>query len=313
MLSLDAKQVAEALPYDELITALESAFAGEYEVVLRTHHDVPLPGGNPGKLLLMPAWRPGGSMGVKMATVFPDNAAKALPAVFATYLLMDAKTGMPVAVLDGTELTLRRTAAASALASRYLSRSDSSRLLMAGTGNLAPHLVAAHATARPITDVLVWGRRREAAELLADRLAGSTITVSVCDDLEQGTSSADIISCATLTSEPLVRGEWLRPGQHVDLVGAFTPEMREADSKAVARADIFVDTKAGALAEAGDIVQAIKDGSIAASDIRGELKDLVTGGVTGRTSDEAITLFKSVGTAIEDLAAAELVMRNRGK
>lgn len=312
MLTLDAVEVAEALPYDQLISALGDAFAGEYEVPLRTHHEVPLPGGNPGTLLLMPAWRPGGSMGVKIASVFPDNAAKALPAVYASYLLMDATTGMPVAVLDGTELTLRRTAAASALASRCLSRSDSSRLLMVGTGNLAPHLVAAHALARPITEVLIWGRRRETADKLAARLDSSAFAVSVCDNLEVGVRRADIVSCATLAREPLVHGEWLAAGQHLDLVGAFTPGMREADGLALERAEIYVDTKAGALAEAGDIVQAIDGGSIAESDIRGELRDLVTGQASGRTSDDAITLFKSVGTAIEDLVAAELVMRNRG-
>ena len=312
MLTLDAAEVAEALPYDQLMNALGTAFANDYTVPLRTHHDVPLPGGTAGTLLLMPAWRPGGSIGIKVATVFPDNAVRNLPAVYASYLLVNAETGVPLALLDGSEITLRRTAAASALASSYLSKSDSAQLLMVGTGKLAPHLIAAHATVRPITDVLIWGRRREAAEMLADRLAGSTIAVSVCDDLEQGVGSADIISCATLASEPLIHGESLRAGQHLDLVGAFKPEMREADSNAVARADIYVDTKAGALAEGGDIVQAIKDGSIAESDIRGELKDLVTKKAPGRTTDTAITLFKSVGTAIEDLVAAEMVIKNRG-
>lgn len=312
MLNLDAQEVAEALPYDQLIGALEATFASDYVVPARSHYEVALPGGNPGTLLVMPAWRPGSHMGVKVASVFPDNASKGHPSVYATYLLMDAKTGVPLAVLDGSEITLRRTAAASALASSYLSRSCASRLLMVGTGSLAPHLVAAHATARPITDVLVWGRRREAADRLANRLAGSTFAVSVCDDLEQGIGTVDIISCATLTREPLVRGEWLQPGQHLDLVGAFNPQMREADSRAVARAEVYVDTKAGALAEAGDIVQAIDDGSLKETDIRGELRDLVTNKVSGRTTDAAITLFKSVGSAIEDLAAAELVIKNRG-
>lgn len=311
MLSLDAKQVAAALPYDQLIDALEAAFAGEFEVPLRTHHEVGLPGGNPGTLLLMPAWQPGGSMGVKIATVFPDNASRGKPAVSASYLLMSAETGVPMAVLDGAEITLRRTGAASALASRYLSRSDASRLLMVGTGKLAPHLINAHATVRPIRDVRIWGRRREAAEKLVRALDASPVPVSAADDIEKAVREADIISCATLASEPLVHGDWLRPGQHIDLVGAFNPQMREADGRALSRAEVYVDTKAGARTEAGDIVQAIDDGSIRESDIRGELRDLVTGAVAGRSSDDAITLFKSVGTAIEDLAAAELVIRNR--
>jgi len=299
------------LPYDQLITELATAFAGDYEVPLRVHHEVTLPEGNPGKLLLMPAWQSGGSMGVKIATVFPDNAAQGCPAVFASYILMSAETGVPVAFLDGTEITLRRTAAASALASTYLSRSNSTRLLMVGTGNLAPHLISAHATARPITDICIWGRRREAAEKLAATLATSSFSVTVSDNLEGAVGQADVISCATLAIDPLVHGQWLLPGQHLDLVGAFKPDMREADSEAVLRADVYVDTRAGAMSEAGEIVQAINDGSIEASDVKGELRDLVTGTASGRTSDESITLFKSVGTALEDLAAAELAVRNR--
>lgn len=312
MLTLDAKQVAAALPYDQLIDALACAFGGDYEVPLRAHHNVPLPDGTPGKLLLMPAWRSGGNIGVKIATVFPDNAAQGLPAVFASYILMSAETGVPVAVIDGSEITLRRTAAASALASSFLSRSDSSRMLMVGTGNLAPHLIAAHATARQLTDICIWGRRREAAEKLAATLASSSFPVTVAEDLEQAVGQADIISCATLASKPLVLGDWLQPGQHLDLVGAYKPDMREVDSKAVQRADVFVDTRVGALSEAGDIKLAIDDGSIREGDVCGELRDLVSGESDGRISNEAITLFKSVGTAIEDLAAAELVLRNSG-
>lgn len=310
MVTLDASQVAKALPYAQLIRALETAFGKDIDVPPRAHHEVTVPGHNPGTLLLMPAWQPGGSMGVKTVTVFPDNALLGYPVVLASYILMSAETGAPLAVLDGSELTLRRTAAASALASSYLSRSNASKLLMVGTGNLAPHLIAAHAVARPITDVCIWGRRREAADELAARLAAATFNVGVTENLEQAVGEADIVSCATLASEPLISGDWLAPGQHLDLVGAFKPDMREADSLAVARAEVYVDTRDGALAEAGDIIQAIDDGSITEADIRGELRDLVTGACAARLSGEAITLFKSVGTALEDLAAAELAHRN---
>ena len=310
VLVLNANEVAAALPYDQLINALATAFANDCDVPLRAHHEVPVPDGNSGKLLLMPAWRSGGSIGVKIATVFPDNAEQGFPAVFASYILMSAETGVPVAFLDGTEVTLRRTAAASALASSFLSKSDSTRLLMVGTGNLAPHLIAAHATARPITDICIWGRREEAATKLAETLGSSTFSVSVSINLEQAVGSADIISCATLTMDPLIMGAWLNAGQHLDLVGAFNPQMREADCEAVVRADVYVDTKDGALSDAGEIVQSIADGSIEESDILGELRDLVTGSSSGRTSDESITLFKSVGTAVEDLAAAELALMN---
>ena len=164
LLTLDANAVAEALPYDQLIQALATAFAGSIEVPLRTHHEVPVAQGNAGTLLLMPAWQQGGRMGVKIATVFPDNVAHGYPAVFASYVLMSAETGIPVAVFDGTEITLRRTAAASALASSFLSRSNATKLLMVGTGNMAPHLIAAHRSVRPISDVCIWGRRSEAAD-----------------------------------------------------------------------------------------------------------------------------------------------------
>ena len=310
MLNLDSAAVAGALPYKQLIEALNVAFASDVEAPVRAHHHVPVPGGTDGNLLLMPAWKAGGSMGVKIVTVFPDNARQGAPAVFGTYLLMSAETGVPVAILDGTELTVRRTAAASALASTYLSRDDSGRLLMVGTGNLAPHLIMAHATVRPIEQVRVWGRRREAAEALVRALAGASFEIAVAEDLQGAVREADIISCATLTTEPLVRGEDLCAGQHLDLVGAFRPDMREADTEALVRAEIYVDTRAGAFSEAGEVVQDIAVGAIAESDIRAELGDLCRGKSGGREDPKSITLFKSVGTALEDLAAAELAIHN---
>lgn len=310
MLNLDARMVASALPTGQLIEALKDAFASAVEVPPRTHLEVSVPGGNAGALLLMPAWRTGANMGVKIVTVFPDNTKQGIPAVHGSYLLMSADSGVPVALLDGTELTLRRTAAASALASLFLSREDASTLLMVGTGNLVPHLINAHSTARRIKSVCIWGRRLEAAQDIADRLSGESFAVSVVTNLEEAVRNADIISCATLSSEPIVKGEWLKPGQHIDLVGAFTPKMSEADSAAVSIADVYVDTRAGALSEAGEIVQAIQDGSITESSIRGSLRELATGAVNGRTGADEITLFKSVGTALEDLAAAELAVRN---
>ena len=310
MLNLDADSVANALPYDQLISALEEAFKAGATVPDRTHLEVEVPGNADGTLLLMPCWQTNGNMGVKIATVFPGNAAKGLSAVHASYFLLDAGTGVPIAVLDGTELTLRRTAAASALASRYLSRSDSNSLLMVGTGQLAPHLIAAHASARPIDRVLIWGRREEAAKDIESKLSSASFEIGVVTDLEAAVSEVDIVSCATLAGEPLIRGDWLHEGQHLDLVGAFRPDMRETDSEAVSRADVYVDTYSGALSEAGDILQAIKEGAIIESDIAADLSELARGQCQGRTSDKAITLFKSVGTALEDLAAAELAIRN---
>jgi ornithine cyclodeaminase len=312
MIHLDAENVAAALPVEKLIEALNVAFTSDVTVPTRAHHEVAVPDGSAGTLLLMPAWRSGAHIGVKVVTVFPDNAKQAKPAVHGSYLMMSAASGEPIALLDGTELTLRRTAAASALASIYLSRRESSNLLMVGTGNLAPHLIRAHATARPIKRVLIWGRRTEAATQLAEKLDGESYDIEIVEDLQKSVSDADIISCATLASEPLLKGEWLVNGQHVDLVGAFTPDMAEADSAAIARSSVYVDTRAGAFSEAGEIVQAIKKRVIAETDIKGSLRELCTGIISGRASNAEITLFKSVGTALEDLAAAELAILNTG-
>jgi ornithine cyclodeaminase len=209
-------------------------------------------------------------------------------------------------MIDGGALTLWRTAAASALAASYLARDDASRLVMVGAGALAPHLIDAHASVRPIETVAIWNRNPSRAEALAARLAGRGYAVAAVTDLAAAVRSADIVSCATLSGEPLVKGDWLKPGVHLDLVGAFTPAMRESDDAAVRRARVYVDTRAGALKEAGDIVLPIKSGVIAEADICGDLFDLCRGAVEGRRSAEEITLFKSVGTALEDLAAASL-------
>lgn len=310
MQTINAQQVARRLPYDQLIKALEAAFRDGATVPERSVHTVAVDGGIDGTVLMMPAWQPGGNMGIKIVTVFPDNGSQGLGAVNASYFLLDATTGVPRAILDGSELTLRRTACASAVASRYLSRRDAKCLLMIGTGNLAPHLIAAHATVRGIEKVLIWGRRPEAACELASALAPSPMEINAVTDLEAASSQADIISCATLATDPLLLGAWLRPGQHVDLVGAFTPDMHEADGEAVQRARIFVDTFEGALAESGELISAMGTGLISRQDIVADLQMLVSRDNIGRQSDDDLTLFKSVGTALEDLAAAELVLRN---
>ena len=224
-----------------------------------------------------------------------------------TYLLLDAATGMPVALLDGTALTLRRTAAASALAAGFLARPDSAVHLMVGTGALAPHLAAAHRAVRPIRETRIWGRDPKKAAALAARLANSGIAAAPVSGLEEAVAAADIITCATLAREPLIRGAWLRPGTHLDLVGGYTPDMREADDEAISRARVYIDTDA-ALREAGDIVQPLRSGHLARERIVGDLFDLVRGICPGRRDPAEITLFKSVGSALEDLAAAQLVV-----
>lgn len=298
----------ELLDFPALIDRLDDAFRLGATVPVRHHHGVPVPGGNDGMLLLMPAWRAGDRIGIKIVTVFPDNAQRALPSVLGSYILLDANTGQPLALLDGRSLTLRRTAAVSALAARYLARSDAATLLMVGTGALAPYLVRAHAAVRPLQRVLIWGRDRAKAALLCGQLSDLGVPVEVAEELAQAVPQADIISCATLSRQPLVMGQWLRPGAHVDLVGGFTPQMREADDTAVSRAVVYVDTRDGALTEAGDLTQPIAAGILTPEAVRGDLADLARGRVSGRTESRAITLFKSVGTALSDLAAAELAV-----
>jgi ornithine cyclodeaminase len=262
----------------------------------------------------MPAFDQKGVAAVKLVTYFPDNPARQLPTLQSSIVLF-SETGTPIALLDGTSVTHLRTGAASALASRYLSRANSAHLVVVGTGALAPSMAAAHCTVRPITQISVWGRRSErAAETAAviRSLVSSEIEILVSDSLEQAISTADIISCATSSSTPLLAGRWLRPGTFVDLVGSFSPSKRESDDEVIRRSRIFVDTFEGALAEAGDILDPLCRGVIDKKQIEGELCDLVSGRVVGRSSDDEIILFKSVGTAIEDLAASRMVITAAG-
>jgi alanine dehydrogenase len=314
MLQLDAGALAARLDRRTLIDALEDAFRTSAVVPERRHYEIPSTnaGQQPGTLLVMPAWRVGGSLGIKLVTIHPDNGLRGLPAVAATYLLLDAETGLPKALLDGDELTLRRTGAASALASRFLSSPDATRLLMVGAGRLAPHLIESHAAVRRIREIKIWGRNPAHARRLALSLRRPGWVVDAAEDLEAAVRWADIVSCATLAREPLVRGAWLAAGQHLDLVGAFTPDMCEADDAAMARSELFVDTRQGAMSESGEIVGAIRRGVIDARSVRGELSDLASGRAA-RSQASAVTLFKSVGTALEDLVAAELAIGDAGR
>ena len=303
-----AEEIHQRLDYPRLIEALSEAFRVQgVEQPLRSSYAVS--GGEaPARLLSMPAWKQGDAIGVKLVTVFPENSAKGLGAVSAVYVLFDGETGVPRAIFDGEAITNRRTAAASALASSHLSRPDSATLLLVGTGNLAPFLAEAHSAVRPIARVLVWGRDSGKAERLAAKLRACGVPSEPVGDLAAATGQADIISCATTSSEPLIRGQHLRPGVHLDLVGAFTPQMRETDDEAVAQASVFVDTYTGALAEAGDLLQAAQSGAWSAEKVRADLHELAAGLKPGRSAAGEITLFKSVGAAIEDLTAAKLVL-----
>jgi ornithine cyclodeaminase len=317
MLNISAAEIDAALDHRELVETLRQAFRDGAVQPARHHHVVERPDGAASTLLLMPAWSDfaaagsskDGFIGVKLVTVTPDNNKIAMPSVMGVYLLLDGTTCEPLAMIDGQRLTLWRTACASALASTYLSRADSRRLLVIGAGALAPFLARAHAAVRPIERIAVWNRTAANAEKVAAGLRADGYEAETVADLDEAVSAADIVTAATISTVPLVKGEKLKPGTHVDLVGAFTPAMRESDETAIVRSQVYVDTRFGATREAGDVVQAIAEGALRAEDIRGDLFELACGRAPGRGSDEEITLFKSVGAAIEDLAAATAVYR----
>ncbi|HKX99285.1 MAG TPA: ornithine cyclodeaminase family protein [Steroidobacteraceae bacterium] len=305
---IDAGEVLARSPWPALIDCLEEAFRVPPFVPLR---QVLAPPGGTGDrhFFIMPAFAEDGTAAVKLITYLPENARRNLPTIQAAIVVFSAE-GVPLALIDGTMVTRLRTAAASALASRYLSRPDSRRLALAGTGALAPWMAAAHAVERPIERIDVWGRRPERAQATVEAirpLVGADVDVRAAASFEAAVREADIVSCATSSRAPLLEGRWLSPGAFVDLVGSFTPDTRESDDEAVRRSRIFVDTFEGTLAEAGDLIDPIARGIVRREQVEGELADLVSGRVPGRRTTEEITLYKSVGTAIADLAAARLV------
>jgi ornithine cyclodeaminase/alanine dehydrogenase-like protein (mu-crystallin family) len=292
--------------FPQLIARLEKAFAADSIMVpLRHHHDFPNPQEvSESSLLLMPAWDPGKIAGVKVVTVSPENAKYHLPSIQGIYLYFDAHKGNIKAIFDAKALTNKRTAAASALASAYLSREDSKSLLMIGTGALSVNLIRAHASVRPLEDIYIYGRNAQKALAVAEELRDEVFSVSVVEKISQVASQVDIISCATLSTKPLVLGEYLVAGQHLDMVGAYKKNMREADDDALLKSTLYVDNFTGALKETGDLVIPLKTGVISEQDIKADLFSLCGGNASGRRDSSEITFFKSVGHALEDLVAA---------
>ena len=297
-----ADELASLAPYGALIEALREGFKAEIATPVRHHHEI----SHVTTLLLMPAWSREWT-GLKTVVVKSDNAAMNLPTIQASYLLIDNATGITVAMMDGTELTRRRTAAASALAASFLARADASTLVLVGAGALGSHFVRAHAAVRPIRRVFIHNRSMAKAEALCAELMADGFEVSAAPDLEKAVREADIVSCVTTSTTAVVKGAWLKPGTHVDLAGAFRPTMRETDGDVVAKARVYVDTREGALSEAGDLLQARDEGKFDFGDVQGDLSDLCRRTVKGRQTPGEITLFKSCGTGLEDLAAAIMV------
>ena len=293
--------------YLDLIKALQEGFSlNAILVPKRHHHDFPNPTMNEdSSLLLMPAWNPSKESGVKIVTVSPENGKFDLPSINGTYIYLDAVKGTIKAILDAKSLTAKRTAAASALASTYLSRNNSNSLLMIGTGALSINLIKAHASVRPIKKVFIWGRNFQKAQEIALKLKDERFTIQAIRSIKEKVSEVDIISSATLSKIPLIFGKHLKEGQHIDLVGAYKIDMREADDEAISKASVYLDTYQGGLNESGDIVIPLKTGIIKEREIKADLFELCSEDKKGRRSATEITLFKSVGHALEDLVAAK--------
>lgn len=309
MRTVSAAELRSVLHHRMLIERLRQSFRAGVEAPPEHRHRVETYGASDAALLLAPAWQVNQSVGVRVDSVFPDNAGGDLPIVQGVYLLADGKTGVPQALLESSAALGRRSgAAASALAASYLARPDAERLLVVGTGPLALELVEAHTAVRTIRHVLVWGRDPQKARRIAARFHRPKFRIEATGDLEGAVRGADIVACATAAREPLIRGDWLRPGQHLDLLGGVTPEMREADDGCIRRSRVFVDCRDRKAVEAGDIAQPMTSGLLTAEDIAGDLFDLSRGERAGRRFYDQITLFKSVGTALADLCAAQMAV-----
>ncbi len=306
----DAQATGQRLPFGPLTTALQRGFSQGCQAPERQHHTLTRIGEPDATLLLMPAWSnpedQSQYIGVKLVTVVPGNAARKLPGLTSTYVLYDGVTGCQIALMDGNTITGRRTVATSALAARYLARQDSSRLLIVGSGRIAHLIPDAYLAVRPIREIAVWNRNEDSATRLVEQLRVKGLQARVARDLEQAVRTSDIVSAATLSTTPIIRGEWIQPGTHIDLIGGFKPSMRETDDEAVRCSQVYVDTLE-ALHEAGDLTQPIAAGVISDDHVRGTLAQLTRGEVAGRNDDRQITLFKSVGSALADLVAARLV------
>jgi ornithine cyclodeaminase len=300
VLFADADTVHAHLPYPQLVAALRRAHRGaspEFAAVVATD-----PTGAPNSFLALTAWQPNDMIAAKLVSVFPGNRTR--PSVQGVVVLFDGADGSVRLVADGAAMTFRKTAADSALGAALLSREDARVLLVVGAGGLAPHMIAAHVGVRPsLRTVLVWNRTPARAAALAAATTLPGVHVEAVSDLDSSVARADIVSCVTMSTEPLVRGELLRPGTHLDLVGSFTPAMREADDEALRRSAVFVDTRNG-LERSGEIQHALSTGALSPADIRGDLFELCAGQVPGRTGPEEITLYKNLGGAHLDLYTA---------
>lgn len=305
---IDRDAMRRSVSTDDLLDAVEAAYrdvaAGRDRSPLRSHVEM-----SDGTLLLMPGVRDGGSgASVKLVTVMPGNAARGLPTIHALVVWFDAESGRPVAILDGAAITAMRTGAASGVATRLLARTDAQTLAVIGAGAQAEWQIRAVLAARPIRRVAVYARDAERRAAFARRMREETgIVVEAAADAEAAVCDADVVCCATTSSEPVLDAEWVRPGTHVNGIGAYHLGMIELPPELFARAAVVaIDSHVASMAEAGDVVAAIRQGFVK-EDSLVEIGTVEREWAAAR-DPEAITIFKSVGLAIQDVAAAELIV-----
>jgi alanine dehydrogenase len=309
---VSADEVHRLLDYPSLVKGLKQFHLQDTDEAVDLHLKQPLSGDSENVFLALPAWQHDQAIGIKLVTVFPQNeyTGTGLPSVQAVYALFDGQDGRPLALIDGTALTLRKTAADSATGASFLARDDARTMVMVGAGAMAPHLIMAHTAIRPSIDrVWVWNRSPARAEKVAAELELPGIAIEAVQDLESAVREADVISCATMASDPLIRGEWLREGAHLDLVGGYQTHMRESDDACVRRARVYLDSRMFCLGRVGDISQPVDDGVIAETDIVGDLYDLSRGLCRGRENANEITLFKNAGGGHLDLGTARFLLQ----
>lgn len=308
---IDGDTVHRVLDYPGLVAALRRAHDARMPDAGEMFMEEPGGKSRGRGLIMLPAWSADGMLGVKLVTIFPDNPAAepSLPANQGLYVAFDGETGAPVLVADGTALTLRKTAADSALGVDLLARRDAASLLMVGAGALAPHVIAAIVSVRPsIRDVWIWNRTRAKAQSVARAIRIEGVSVRAVESLEATLPHADIVSSATMATEPLIRGNLLKAGCHVDLIGGWNAQMREADDDAIRRATLFADTRA-LCRDCGDFLQPIASGLMRWDDIKADLFELCSASGEGRVSPDEITLFKNSGGGHLDLFVAQELLR----
>jgi 1-pyrroline-2-carboxylate reductase [NAD(P)H] len=305
---IEAQQVEQSLDFPSLINALDAGFRQDFGMPQRQVFSLDSSAVKHDGFAVLPAWNED-VIGVKAFTYFPENGQQGLPTLFSKILLFRRDNGVPLAMIDGTSVTYWRTAAVSALASRYLARPESMRLLLLGTGNLAIPLVTAHLAEHAISHVAVWGRTSEKVNALLQKLRGSFphVGFSAANDIASCAKQVDIIVSATGASDPLLFGRDIAPGCHLDLLGNHSRDRRECDTELITKSSVYVDYRDNVLREAGELLIPISEGKFQANLIQGDLAQLCRRDVVGRNSTTEITLFKSVGTALSDLIAANMV------